>query len=123
MRTRLCRSGQCERGGAVRAEDNSPTPAIAPVLALGNQATQRILRQTANVDQVSAGLPCVVSDVAGPHPPNNVQFPVNASALTRADRTSLTPIADAWASSGGTARLRVDGYASVDGPQDFNWRL
>lgn len=53
----------------------------------------------------------------------NIFFGLDSPALAAADRSTLSAIAAAWHAGGGVSVLRIDGFASCDGPADLNWRL
>jgi outer membrane protein OmpA-like peptidoglycan-associated protein len=53
----------------------------------------------------------------------NILFGLDSPALSSADRGNVSAIAAAWHSGGRVAVLRIDGFASCDGPADRNWRL
>src|SRR5215470_2687618 len=54
---------------------------------------------------------------------NQVAFPVASSVLTAAERADIASVAAAWHAAGSGIRVRVDGYASVEGRCDRNWLL
>jgi hypothetical protein len=43
--------------------------------------------------------------------------------LDAADRTEIAAFVQRHTAAGTSTRMRADGYASVDGPEDLNWRL
>jgi outer membrane protein OmpA-like peptidoglycan-associated protein len=53
----------------------------------------------------------------------NISFGQDSFVLSAADRSTLAAIAAAWHTGGGVAVLRIDGFASCDGPAERNWRL
>jgi outer membrane protein OmpA-like peptidoglycan-associated protein len=53
----------------------------------------------------------------------NILFGHDSPALSAADKSTLSAIAAGWHRGGGVATLRIDGFASCDGPADRNWRL
>jgi len=53
-----------------------------------------------------------------------VQFSVSNSVVsTPAQNSAISGFVHRWQSAGSKADVRVDGYASVEGSNDFNWRL
>ncbi|MCE4555812.1 eCIS core domain-containing protein [Roseateles cellulosilyticus] len=50
-------------------------------------------------------------------------YPQNSATLTRAWRTAIDALAATWHAQGASGVVRVDGYASAEGPCDFNWTL
>jgi outer membrane protein OmpA-like peptidoglycan-associated protein len=53
----------------------------------------------------------------------NIGFDKDSTILTDDQRGTLSSIAAAWHTGGEVSVLRVDGFASCDGPAAHNWRL
>lgn len=54
---------------------------------------------------------------------NTLLFPVDSAVLTPLQKVEIDAVAASFHSRGGWVTLRVDGYASVDGPCGHNWSL
>lgn len=68
-------------------------------------------------------LPCQVSTDFG-ITGDKVKFRVgNATVSTSAQTAAIRGFVSRWQHAGSSDDVRVDGYASVDGPNDLNWRL
>ena len=52
-----------------------------------------------------------------------ILFGSDSATLSAAVRNTLSAIAAAWHTGGRVSVLRIDGFASCDGPADLNWRL
>ena len=102
----------------------APTAGLVPSPArsrpLNTSTTRVIQRQSAEVERAPGGLPCVLTTESAGPVDESVNFSVSSAAIAAADSTRLQNYAARLPSN---ARLRVDGYASVDGPQELNWRL
>jgi outer membrane protein OmpA-like peptidoglycan-associated protein len=53
----------------------------------------------------------------------NVVFPQDSAALTSRQRADIDAAAASWHAAGGSVSVRVDGYASAEGPCTYNWNL
>src|SRR6266568_751649 len=68
-------------------------------------------------------LPCQVSTDIGIMG-DKVKFRIgNANISTSAQIAAIRGFVNRWRQAGSSDDVRVDGYASVDGPNDLNWRL
>ncbi|HEX7677097.1 MAG TPA: DUF4157 domain-containing protein, partial [Thermoanaerobaculia bacterium] len=54
---------------------------------------------------------------------DTLTFPRDSSLLDSLQIMEVDATVAAWNALGGTVRIRVDGYASAEGPCDYNWRL
>lgn len=88
----------------------------------GRLGIARLQRQ-ADIGQAPPGLPCVLTVGPGHLPGTNLLFAVSSAALTARHRADITAFASSWTASGSRDDISVDGFASVEGPQAFNWRL
>lgn len=52
-----------------------------------------------------------------------ITFGRESSTINPADLLKLSSIAAGWHEGGGVQMLRIDGFASCDGPAEVNWRL
>ena len=53
----------------------------------------------------------------------SIIFGISRSALSDLHRTTISNFAARWHARGGIDDVRLDGYASTDGPDPLNWRL
>lgn len=140
-------SCRCSRAGGARLRAAPAGGSIAHLQrALGNQGMSRLIRTSPRdasvVVDAAGGAGSGVQRACRSTPPpadltslgcreattstgtgTNVMFGLDSPALSAADRSVLSSIAAAWHAGGGVAFLRVDGFASCDGPADRNWRL
>lgn len=87
-----------------------------------NMSSARLLQRVCEVTPPPSDLACPEAvDSTGSGTP--VLFGQDSSALSAADRGTLSAIAAAWHSGGGIATLRIDGFASCEGPAGRNWHL
>jgi len=83
--------------------------------------THSVLRQ-ADISQVSRGMDCTrASDGITPSG-SDVMFDHNSHTITASGQLAIRSFVMAWM-SGQRDLIRIDGYASVEGPQDLNRRL
>ena len=54
---------------------------------------------------------------------NTLIFPSDGSTLTPVQRDEVNATAAGWRAAGGSVQVRVDGYASAEGPCTHNWNL
>jgi len=65
-------------------------------------------------------------EIASDEPADTVDavlFPNAVSSLTANDRARIDNFVVNWRAAGGTAAVRVDGFASTPGTDELNWRL
>ncbi len=94
----------------------------SPVRMQPHAGFARLERQAVS-DQTPPDLPCTFEaefpDLSG----TDVVFGLNSSGLTAKQKGEVKAFAEAWMADGANDDIRVDGFASVDGPADFNLRL
>jgi|GEM_PF-4771265 len=98
--------------------ERSPTPSrplgqqVHPLHQLqrsvGNRAVGLLLRK--------AGEPCLLKESA-------ILFGISSASVTGAQAEIISCFVRQWQSKGGTGNITVDGYASVDGPEESNMSL
>jgi hypothetical protein len=54
---------------------------------------------------------------------NTLLFGQDSSALTRLQRDEIDRAAASWHTAGGSAMVRIDGFASAEGQCEYNWNL
>ena len=90
----------------------------------GAGASPPSVQRLGDVSQVPAGLTCPVPGPALLDPVHtNVLFPISSSALSPAATADIAAFVAAWNAAGANRAIRVDGFASTDGPQALNWTL
>jgi outer membrane protein OmpA-like peptidoglycan-associated protein len=83
----------------------------------------RRLQRSGDPGQVPPGLVCPVAQDSPSTAHLVVQFQVGSARLTPDDETTIETMIDSWHAAGGTETIRLDGYASPDGPEPLNWTL
>ncbi|MEP0824669.1 MAG: DUF4157 domain-containing protein [Nitrososphaera sp.] len=73
--------------------------------------------------QIPSGMSCPVAVDTPLGVVENLLFSVGTSALSTDQQTQIESFVNNWHALGGNFDVRVDGYASVDGPQGLNWTL
>lgn len=115
--------------GAAKPERRSTTstdtarPTISTTTAAGTLARQPEPVRTGDPSQAPAGMACPVATTSPPNVVTNVLFGVNSSALTPAGLADITAFIANWNAAGADDQVRVDGFASTDGPEPLNWTL
>ncbi|MBK0327761.1 DUF4157 domain-containing protein [Rhodobacteraceae bacterium F11138] len=82
------------------------------------------LRRLGDLSKLPGSMSCpVASSSAAGHPVENILFPVGGSTLTADARSRLSGVAAGFHALGTSPNMRVDGFASTDGPDQTNWTL
>src|SRR5262249_23171480 len=67
---------------------------------------------------------CPIANTSPAHPVvTDVLFSVGAATLTPTAITDLATFVATWTAAGANRDVRVDGFASIDGPEPLNWTL
>jgi outer membrane protein OmpA-like peptidoglycan-associated protein len=69
------------------------------------------------------GLSCPLPNTSSGTVITNVLFGLNSNALTPGGISDVSSFIARWNATSTRPQVRVDGFASVDGPQAFNWTL
>ncbi len=85
--------------------------------------TAEKVQRMGDLSQVPPGLACPVANSTSEPSVLTTLFPLDVYALTNAQKHDIATFATSWRTSGGTDRLRVDGYASEPGHDSHNWTL
>jgi len=101
-----------------RASAAGRSPNIQAQLDVATPEIQRVCETT----PPPAGLGCQTATTST-GTGTNISFGLDSSALSAADRGTLSAIAAAWHAGGRVANIRIDGFASCDGAAANNWRL
>jgi hypothetical protein len=82
------------------------------------------LQRLGDLSKVPAGLGCPVA-TSSPAPPvtNVFRFAQSSFALNAVQIAELEDFVRAWHRAGASAHVRIDGFASTEGPDAFNWTL
>lgn len=87
------------------------------------RSPERVIHRLGNLAQRPAGLTCPVPPGRPPSALVDIFFANNVSALTPTDHQNISHFADGWHAQGGSTPVRVDGFASENGPDALNWNL
>ncbi|MGI8806763.1 MAG: eCIS core domain-containing protein [Acidimicrobiales bacterium] len=68
-------------------------------------------------------MPCPPATTSPSGVVNSFLFPHNSATLNQTQRDEIDATAAAWHYAFSSQTARVDGYASVEGPCDYNWNL
>ncbi len=85
--------------------------------------TSEKVQRMGDLSQRPSVLSCPVPASTAPSSVLTSLFPLSSSTLTAAQKTNIATFVTSWRASGGTDRLRVDGYASEPGTDSYNWTL
>lgn len=82
------------------------------------------LQRQADIAQAPPGLPCDAL-VTGPGqlPGTDVLFSISASTLSATQKADIAVFVSSWVADDFKDDVQVDGFASMDGLEDLNWRL
>lgn len=81
------------------------------------------LQRQADISQAPSGLPCILVEGAGHLSGVDIFFGQSSPAINDPYKSALANFVNDWVSRGSKEDISVDGYASVDGPNSFNWQL
>lgn len=92
--------------------------------ANGQNATASSIQRIGDPSQAPPGMSCPIATTSSADPVvTNVLFPISASSLSAAAVTDIDSFVGRWNAAGTNPVVRVDGFASTDGPQPTNWTL
>jgi outer membrane protein OmpA-like peptidoglycan-associated protein len=81
------------------------------------------LQRQADISQAPSGLPCILVEGPGHLSGVDIFFGQSSPAINEPYKSAIANFANDWVSRGSKEDSSVDGYASVDGPNSFNWQL
>ncbi|HEV3197097.1 MAG TPA: DUF4157 domain-containing protein [Bryobacteraceae bacterium] len=81
------------------------------------------VQRLGDLSQRPSPLPCPVPDTPATNVATNVLFGVNSARLSPKATADIASFIGSWTAAGSNRAVRVDGFASVDGPQSLNWQL
>jgi|GEM_PF-6995617 outer membrane protein OmpA-like peptidoglycan-associated protein len=96
-------------GGAIQKDENNEPPA---------------LKEHGDVNQIPDGVKssCQIG-TSSPSSQQPVKYSHNSSALNPVTRAILNQFVVDWHARGAKDNVRIDGYASTEGPEQLNWQL
>ncbi len=89
----------------------------------GLSGNRSIVQRLGDPSQVPAGMPCPVAVDSPLGAILDVLFGIESSGLSALEKTKIDGFVASWRALGGNMDVRIDGFASMDGPQSLNWRL
>jgi outer membrane protein OmpA-like peptidoglycan-associated protein len=95
------------------------TPMVSRPTASNTPDIQRVGDPT----QAPAGLACDIANTSAANVFTDVFFPISSNVLDAAGIPKVANFLATWEQAGGDDPVRVDGFASTDGPEPFNWTL
>ena len=82
------------------------------------------IQRMGDPSQAPPGMSCPIATTSSADPvATNVLFPISASSLSAAAIADIDNFVGRWNAAGTNPAVRVDGFASTDGPQSTNWTL
>ncbi len=110
--------------GAAGPDVNSTATsgAAAPAIsrrAAGTPSVQRL----GDLSQRPAGMICDPPNSTAAFVDTNILFPLGSNTLTPAAIAAIAAFIARWNAAGSDDAVRVDGFASTDGPEPLNWTL
>lgn len=87
------------------------------------QSDRTTLRRLGDLTKVPSGMSCPVAVDSPVDVVEQLTFATAISALDPSQKTIIATFVTSWQALGGTTDVRVDGYASKPGRDEFNWQL
>lgn len=82
-----------------------------------------VLQRIGDLTKVPPGMSCPVAMDSPASVVDKLEFGNAVSALTAAQKAQIEAFVVSWRALGGSTDVRVDGYASKPGTDEFNWQL
>ena len=118
--THVVQQGTADAEVASNATSRAAQPAIARRSAGGPPSLQRM----GDPAQAPAGMTCPIATTSPPSSVvTNVLFNINSQTLTPTAVADISAFIASWNAAGADDLVRVDGFASTDGPEPINWTL
>lgn len=117
-----------EPGSAEEADADEKARRVTSDVPIGSAFQQtpsgglRLQRQ-ADINRAPTDLPCILLEGAGHDEGTNLLFAVASAVVTANHRLNIATMVRSWRENGSRDDFIVEGFASVEGPQAFNWRL
>lgn len=73
--------------------------------------------------QAPANLACELATTSAPDVFSDIYFPISSNTLDAANVAKIAGFIATWEQAGAEDQIRVDGFASTDGPEPLNWTL
>ncbi len=111
--------------GAAGSEQHARVAADAaqPAMSSGAAGSAPALQRMGDLSQAPAGMPCPIATTSPDPVVTNVLFGLNTGALTPTAIADIAAFIASWNAAGADDAVRVDGFASTDGPDPLNWNL
>jgi hypothetical protein len=100
--------------------------AVARLLKDGSRAVRppgRALQRLGDLTKVPPGMRCPVATSTPPPAVESIMFDNEQSTVSATHRGQISNFVMNWRAGGGTAPIRVDGFASAPGADELNWQL
>jgi outer membrane protein OmpA-like peptidoglycan-associated protein len=81
------------------------------------------IQRLGDVSQIPGGLACPIAHDSPGVSDLDIIFRVNSARLSSSDEAAIDNFVNYWQTSGMKPALRLDGYASPEGPDSINWTL
>ena len=117
--THVVQQGTADAEVASNATSSAAQPAIARRSAGGPQSLQRL----GDPAQVPAGMTCPRATISPSSVVTNVLFNIDSPTLTPTAVGDISAFIASWNAAGADDPVRIDGFASTDGPEPLNWTL
>jgi outer membrane protein OmpA-like peptidoglycan-associated protein len=112
-----------QQGASPRLESSVERPGrLQASTEIGARSVPAIQR-LGDLKKVPEDLSCPIAPDSPANSSTSVFFDEGSAKLSDKAKTLLSSVAAAWHSGGDAGTLRIDGFANVNGPDDFNWRL
>jgi outer membrane protein OmpA-like peptidoglycan-associated protein len=111
--------------GAARAlaSQSMRSTSTTPILSHLAPQTARLQRTTADPSMAPSGMLCTIDASPGHTPGVDIMFGQADRSLDATDMTAITSFHATWLAGGGIDSIIIDGFASTEGRQRFNWQL
>lgn len=94
-----------------------------PTISRSTENDLPSIQRMGNLSQRPANLLCDVPTTSAAFVDTNILFSLNSSALTPTAIAAIATFIGRWTAAGANAPVRIDGFASKDGPEPLNWTL
>jgi outer membrane protein OmpA-like peptidoglycan-associated protein len=116
-------SSDVYRGPSALLGASAPTVAAGGQMSASSPAASNEVQRIGDPTKVPPDLDCEVGRDSPADTVDAVLFPNGIASLTVSDRAQIDNFVINWRAAGGTAAVRIDGYASTPGSDELNWRL
>lgn len=88
-----------------------------------NKSAVPVIQRLGNLDERPDDLACPLPGGYSGNSFIDIMMQINSSTLSPADGMRIDNLVDNWHSAGANEPVRIDGFASQDGPDPLNWTL